>query len=151
MESICRTKRSLGDNQGRTARTLGNGEVNDSAITWASRSSYWLKESESKGSRRRREREEQPLILTGHGLSLRVDKGCLLVRDGNTHYPADRREWRFFKSALDIPPAFIILDGSGEITLDAMDWLATQAVPLIRLRWDGQFASIMNSGGQAAS
>ena len=91
------------------------------------------------------------MILTGHGLSIRVDKGCLLVLDGNTHYPADRREWRFFKGTLETPPAFIILDGSGEITLDAMDWLASHAVPLIRLRWDGQFASIVTSGGQAAS
>ncbi len=38
-----------------------------------------------------------------------------------------------------------------EITIDAIDWLATQGVPLIRLRWDGQFASIITTGGQAAS
>ena len=126
-------------------------EDTPSEVSWASRADFWLEESEPKTIRRRREREKHPLILTGHGLSLRVDKGCLLVRDGNTHYPADRREWRFFKGALDIPPAFIILDGSGEITLDAMDWLATQDVPLIRLRWDGEFSSIVTSSGQAAS
>ena len=50
-----------------------------------------------------------------------------------------------------IPPAFIVVDGSGEITIDAIDWLATQSVPLIRLRWDGCFASVVSAGGQAAA
>jgi CRISPR-associated endonuclease Cas1 len=120
-------------------------------VDWPSRSRFWLKESEQKERRRVREREQWPLILTGHGLSLRLDKGSLLVRDGYTHYPSDRREWRFFNAALDIPPAFFVLDGSGNITLDAIDWLARHRVPLIRIRWDGQFASIVTSGGQAAS
>jgi CRISP-associated protein Cas1 len=52
---------------------------------------------------------------------------------------------------LDIPPAILVLDGSGHITLDAIDWLSAQAVPLIRLRWDGQFTSIVTGSGQAAN
>jgi CRISPR-associated protein Cas1 len=118
---------------------------------WGFRSRYWLHQSKPTTRRRLRERETTPLMLTGHGLSLRVDKGCLLVRDGNTHYPAERREWRFFNSALDIPPAFVVLDGSGDISMDAIDWIGRHNIPLIRLRWDGQFASIVSSGGQAAS
>lgn len=70
--------------------------------SWAKRSECWLKESQPKRTRRRREREKNPLILTGRGLSIRVDKGCLLVRDGFTHYPADRWEWRFFNGELDV-------------------------------------------------
>jgi CRISPR-associated protein Cas1 len=119
--------------------------------SWRDRCAYWIAESQPEFSRRRREREANPLVLTGHGLSIRVDKGCLLVRDGNTHYPSERRERRFFNGALDIPPAFIVVDGSGEITIDAIDWLATQRVPLIRVRWNGEFASIVTTGGQAAS
>lgn len=91
------------------------------------------------------------MFLTGHGLSIRVDKGCLIIRDGNTHYPAKDRAWRFFNGSLDIPPALVVIDGSGEITMDALDWLATQEVSLIRLRWDGQFISVVSAGGQAAS
>lgn len=74
----------------------------------------------------------------------------MLVRDGNTHFPAKQRTWRFFPGALDVPPSIVVLDGSGDITLDAIDWLATQRIPLIRLRWNGQFASVLTSGGQAA-
>jgi CRISPR-associated protein Cas1 len=123
--------------------------LDESGSTYSDRCTFWITESEPKFPRRVREREANPLVLTGHGLSLRVDKGCLLVRDGNTHYPARPREWRFFNGALDIPPAFVVIDGSGNITMDAIDWLARHRVPLIRIRWDGQFA--VTSGGQAAS
>jgi CRISP-associated protein Cas1 len=123
----------------------------ETSSPYSDRCAFWIAESEPKFPRRVREREATPLVLTGHGLSLRVDKGCLLVRDGNTHYPAEQRERRFFNAALDIPPAFVVLDGSGNITLDAIDWLARHRVPLIRVRWDGQFTSIVTSGGQAAS
>jgi CRISPR-associated protein Cas1 len=125
--------------------------IGEASSSYGDRCAFWIAESNPKFPRRAREREQHPVILTGHGLSLRVDKGCLLVQDGYTHYPAEKREWRFFNAALDIPPAFIVIDGSGNITMDAIDWLARHRVPLIRLRWDGQFASILTSGGQAAS
>jgi CRISP-associated protein Cas1 len=119
---------------------------------WRERCAFWIDQAErEKPTRLRRERQKNALVLAGHGLSIRVDKGCLVVRDGNTHYPADKREWRFFNGALDLPPTIIVVDGSGEITLDAIDWLSTQSVPLIRLKWNGQFASIVTNGGQAAS
>ena len=118
---------------------------------WSTRCEHWISESEPKISRRRRDREPNALILSGHGLSIRVHRGTLVVRDGNTHYPAEQRKWRFFSGSLDIPPSIVVIDGSGEITLDAIDWLAAQEVTLIRLRWNGQFMSLVTAGGQAAS
>ena len=60
---------------------------------WAERCGYWLKALEAgKPKRKRRERETQPLILNGHGLSVSVDKGTLIIRDGHTYYPAEKRE-----------------------------------------------------------
>lgn len=118
---------------------------------WASRCRYWLEQPSVQKPRRRRERISSPLILNGHGLSIRVHRGTLLIRDGNTHFPVEQREWRYFNGSLDIPPVIVVIDGSGEITLDALDWLATQEVPLIRLRWNGQFMSLVTAGGQAAS
>jgi CRISPR-associated protein Cas1 len=120
------------------------------SATYRDRCAFWISDSEPKISRRIRDPEASSLILTGHGLSLRVEKRSLVVRDGNTHYPARQRTWRFFPGALDVPPSIVILDGSGDITLDAIDWLATQRIPLIRLRWNGRFASVLTSGGQAA-
>src|SRR5580704_6092652 len=82
----------------REARMDGtDSRIQDTLAAWRNRCDFWLAQTSKSGSPRRlREREKHPLILTGHGLSLRVDKGCLLVRDGLTHYPAERREWRFF-------------------------------------------------------
>lgn len=59
------------------------------------------------------------------------------------HYPAARREWRFFNGALDISPTIVVIDGSGDVTMEAIDWLARHHVPLMRIRWDGQFSSIV--------
>jgi CRISPR-associated protein Cas1 len=134
------------------ALDISQGSEGNSACDaeWATRSRFWLKESEPKASRRIRDREATSLVLVGHGLSLRVEKRSLLVQDGHTHFPARRRAWRFFPGALDVPPAIVVLDGSGDITLDSIDWLATQRIPLIRLRWNGRFSSVLTSGGQAA-
>lgn len=130
---------------------VDDGLFGEVSTSYGDRCAFWMAESEPKFSRHVREREAAPLILTGHGLSLRVEKGSLLVRDGYTHFPAKQPKWRFFPAALDVPPAIVVLDGSGDITLDAIDWLATQGIPLIRLRWNGRFASVLTSGGQAAS
>lgn len=112
---------------------------------------YWLNKYQSfLPIRKRRERESQPLILTGHGLSLKVDKGRLIVKDGNTHYPTSLKEWVFFKGTLERPKRIIVLDGHGTITLDALDWLAEQNIPLIRIKWNGQFFSLITSGGLSA-
>ncbi len=131
--------------------TVDDGLFDGPDDSYGDRCAFWVAESERNLTRHIREREAAPLILTGHGLSLRIEKGSLLIRDGYTHFPAKQRKHRFFPAALDVPPAVVVLDGSGEITLDAIDWLATQGIPLIRLRWNGRFASVLTSGGQAAS
>lgn len=64
-------------------------DIQEIADDWAVQSAGWLAQFDAaKPTRKRREQEKSPLILTGHGLSIRVDKGTLLIRDGNTHYPA---------------------------------------------------------------
>jgi CRISP-associated protein Cas1 len=119
---------------------------------WFERCQYWRAAYEASiPTRKRRERQAHPLILTGNGLSIRVNRGSLWIKDGLTHYPQDKREYRFFPGGLDNPPRIVLVDGSGEITLDALDWLAEQDIPLIRLKWNGAFASVITSGGQAAN
>lgn len=118
---------------------------------WAARCRYWLEHYEASiPKRKRRERQAHPLILTGNGLSLRVNRGSLVIKDGLTHYPQEKKEYRLFPGQLENPPRIVLVDGSGEITLDALDWLAEQDIPLIRLKWDGSFVSVVTSNGQAA-
>ena len=118
---------------------------------WESRSEYWREASTSQITlRSRRQRRKEPLILCGHGVSLRIDGGALLIREGRTHHPQTPKTWRFFKGDLATPPRIILLGGSGVVTLDVLDWLAAQNLPLIRLHIDGSSASIFGGFGYAA-
>ena len=119
---------------------------------WAERSEYWISKSISNSSqiRKRRERRKEPLILVGYGLSMKVDKGRLIIQDGTTHFPSKPTQHVFFKGSLELPPRIAIIDGAGSITLDAIDWLADQNIPLIRIKYDGANASVMSPTGFAA-
>jgi hypothetical protein len=47
------------------------------------------------------------------GMSLRVENGALLIRNGLSHYPQERETFRFFRGDLLLPSRIILLDGSG--------------------------------------
>ena len=70
-------------------------------------------------------------------MGLRVDQGTLLVKDGFTHYPQVQDIRRFFPGDRNMPSRIIIVDGDGNITLDALSWLAQQNVPLVKINWQG--------------
>lgn len=118
---------------------------------WAERCEYWLTKSESGVKRKRRERRTEPLVLTGHGLSVRVDKECLIVKGGNTHYPAEARELRFFRGSLETPPRIVAVDGSGTLTLDALGWMTEQSVAFVRINYDGTQSMVMCPTGYAGN
>ena len=88
---------------------------------------------------------DRPLILTGHGVRLRVDQGCLLVKNGFTHYPQPSEEHRFFPADREKPARIIIIDGNGSVTLDVLTWLATHDIPLIRLDWRGTPTTVLSN------
>jgi len=126
------------------------GNIDNPTNEWAERSDFWLQSIRNHTpKRKRRERQSTPLILSGQGVFLNVDKGSLRIVDGNTHYPSEKTTFRFFKGDLKLPKLIVLLDGSGSITLDAMDWLSTQNVELIRLNWDG--IPILSLGGGKGS
>jgi len=97
------------------------------------------------------QRRTEPLILCGHGVALKIEMGSLLVRNGFTHHPQKREEFRFFRGSLDIPPQIIMLDGSGNITFDVLNWLAEQNVALTRVTWRGEIATVSTPNGYAAN
>lgn len=126
-------------------------EITADTDDWAIRSAYWNSKSQLETpKRKRREKAKIGLVLTGHGLSIRVDNGRLWIKDGFTHYPQKPITKIYFKGSLHIPPRIVLVDGKGSITLDALDWLSEQNVNLIRVKWNGQFHSLITSGGQAA-
>lgn len=118
---------------------------------WAQRCKFWRAKYEGgQAKRKRRERRKEPLILSGYGLSIRVDRGRLMIVEGTTHYPSKRIEHVFFKGSLDLPPRIAVVDGAGSITLDAIDWLTEQGVAFVRIRYDGKVATVMSPNGFAA-
>jgi CRISPR-associated endonuclease Cas1 len=117
---------------------------------WAARNEHWSAQSgQRRGYSARRERRSEPLILCGHGVSLKVDKGTLLIRDGFTHWPQERVEHRLFKGARNLPPRIIMLDGSGSLSFDVMSWLSEQNIPLVRLDYQGDVVSVIGGSGFA--
>ena len=131
------------------ARSL---EVDDNE--WSKRSLHWLRQGASaspKDKRVRRRRSRDPLILAGHGVSLQIDAGTLLARNGFTHYPQKQETYRFFKGDADLPPRIIMLDGSGSITFDVLTWLNEQKVPLVKIDWTGNAVCIVSGDSFAAN
>lgn len=118
---------------------------------WAERSDHWIAESIGISPKRRvRQRNPGPLILCGHGLSMRIESGALVIRDGFTHYPQEQAKYRFFPGDLDLPTRILLLDGSGTLSFDVLSWLAEQGVALARVRWNGEIATVASGSGYAA-
>jgi CRISP-associated protein Cas1 len=114
---------------------------------WADRSLHWSRHvAPSRDKRVRRKPSRDPLILVGHGVSLRIEAGTLLVRNGFTHYPQKQETFRFFKRDADLPPRIILLDGSGSMSFDVLTWLNEQKVPLVKIDWAGNAVTVISGG-----
>ena len=114
---------------------------------WAKRNADWQHFAAiTRPARKLRQRNPAPLILCGHGVSLRVEGGALAVRDGFTHYPQERQTQRLFPGDLALPPRIILLDGSGTLSFDVLSWLAEQGIPLARVKWTGEVAAVAGHG-----
>ncbi len=126
-------------------------DLSEDDTEWADRSRYWNHQPPRLKDKRRRRPSRDPLILAGHGVSLRVDAGTLLVRNGFTHYPHKQETYRFFKGDADLPPRIIMLDGSGNITFDVLTWLKEQYVPLVKIDWTGNAVTVVSGDSFAAN
>jgi CRISPR-associated endonuclease Cas1 len=131
------------------AVTQGVSTVSDGS--WAERAAYWTgKPSPDDLKKLPRQNPRTPLILTGHGVHLRINHGALEIKNGFTHYPQKREEWRFFRGDPKRPSRIILLDGTGAITLDVLAWLSEQEIPLIRLDYRGQVVTAIGASGIGA-
>lgn len=87
-------------------------------LEWADRGAYWQKQATWRPRHPHQKRKvRSPLVLGGHGVGLRIDRGSLLVRNGFTHYPQKREEWRFFPGHPDLPSRIVVVDGDGDLPM----------------------------------
>lgn len=129
-----------------------NSRISSRPNIWADRSEYWRAELNSgTKKRKRRERNAESLIIGGHGASLRIEKGTLLIKGGFTHYPQQREDYRYFRGDLNLPTRIIVLDGSGYITFEVLDWLSEQNCQLIRINWDGSVNCVIGGCNYSAN
>lgn len=109
---------------------------------WSVRGDYWFKKLNPirQYKPRKRRKTQKPLVLSGHGIRLKVEAGTLHITCGFTHYPQTKEQYRFFPGDSQLPSRLVILDGDGSITLDALEWLSGQGVPLVQIDWKGKVA-----------
>src|SRR5271166_6958865 len=124
-------------------------QLEDDDCEWGERGTHWAKELHAHD--RRLEKPREPLTLAGHGVSLKIEAGTLLIRNGFTHYPQKQETYRYFKGDADLPPRIIMLDGSGSITFDVLTWLNEQKVPLVKVDWTGNVVTVASGESFAAS
>lgn len=117
---------------------------------WTERGDFWLANNPEGSIRGRPVREREPLILTGHGVRLRINQGALEIRNGFTHYPQQCEELRIFPGEMLRPSRIILLDANGAITLDVIAWLSTQNIPLFQLDYRGQVVAAIGGNSIGA-
>jgi len=115
---------------------------------WAERAKYWESQFPdqkpiSKMYGRGAVRERRPLVLTGHGVRLKVERGALFIQNGFTYYPQKRQEFRLFPGDWRLPSQIILIESSGSISLQVIKWLNQQSVPLVILNWQGEIVSVI--------
>src|SRR5690349_120116 len=93
---------------------------------WALRSEYWQSYRPLKRGAPKKFIYREPLILCGHAAHIRVDHGSLLIRNGFTHYPQKQEIIRLFPGDSKLPDRIIMLDGSGGLSFDALNWMSEQ-------------------------
>ena len=120
--------------------------------SWCARCSLWERRAtKAAAGRAKRERPRVPLILSGQGVSLRVENGALTIRNGFTHYPQRQELYRYFKGELDIPERIILLEGSGSISFDVLSWLTEQGASLVKIGWRGEVVCVASRTGYSAN
>lgn len=127
-------------------------DVGQDEAVWAERGDYWEQHAaitQPRTEHRGKQFVREPLILTGHGVQFRIEQGTLVIRNGFTHYPQHRQEWRFFPGDRMLPSRIIVLDADGSISLHVVAWLARHTIPLVLLDWQGQVTSVLNTEGKA--
>lgn len=125
-----------------------NSATDDTA--WAERSDFWLKKASTRAPRSSaRRRLQKPLILTGHGVSLRIHQGTLIVRNGLTHYPQEQEQWQLFPGKWRLPSRIVVLDGKGALSFHALRWLTEQNIQLVHIDWQGELVHVVGGSGYA--
>ena len=82
---------------------------------------------------------------------IRVDHGSLLIRNGFTHYPQMQELVRLFPGDPNLPDRIVMLDGSGGLSFDALNWMSEQQIEFVRLNWRSEITNISGRSGYSGN
>ncbi|MBP6367028.1 MAG: CRISPR-associated endonuclease Cas1 [Nitrosomonas sp.] len=126
----------------------------DDDYLWAKRAAYWEDKVNSnlsiQANQKRRRKKPIVLILSGHGVNLRVERGALSIQNGFTHYPQKRETWLLFPGQSNLPERIVMLDGNGSLSFDVLTWLSNQQIPLVQINWQGEVITVLGGNSHAA-
>lgn len=111
---------------------------------WAARGAYW----EDRVAKADKLRPGRVLILSGHGVALRLERGGLVVRSGFTYYPQRSVVERIFPTDRRKPSRIVILDSDGSLSFDVLQWCERQGISVVWLNWQGE-VSVLTAGRAA--
>ena len=127
-------------------------EIGPDNATWALRSEHWqAHRPPPKAGAPKKFIYREPLILCGHAAHIRVDHGSLLIRNGFTHYPQKQEIIRLFPGDPKLPDRIIMIDGSGGLSFDALNWMSEQQIDFVRLNWQGEITNVAGPAGYAGN
>src|SRR5258708_13347744 len=78
----------------------------------------------------------ETLVLAGYGITLKVTRDGLFIKNGLTHDNQGNREQTLYRGVHGIAH-IIILAKTGNITLDALNWCKEQEIPVTMIARDG--------------
>ena len=87
-------------------------------------------------------KESTLITLDGHGCSVRVERGELILKPGAS-YSAKRPDIKLVRG-LHSTSAIVIFGASGAVTLQAMEWCAAQKLALFAINRDGELTTIVS-------
>jgi CRISPR-associated endonuclease Cas1 len=89
------------------------------------------------------------LILTGYGVSLRVERDGLVLQDGCLS--GDTPEPQTLERGIHRVATLILLDPHGSLTFDSLRWCREQGITLILLGYDGEVVTTIRPDGEPSS
>lgn len=116
---------------------------------WAQRANLWISATPPaplKASKKAPPRGE-PIVLAGHGIRIRTERGALVIHNGFTHYPQQSETWRIYPHDKPLPSRIIVCDADGAVSFDVLNWCQRNAIPLIWVDYKGEVVSVSGEPG----
>lgn len=130
-------------------------DSNEDDIRWANRAAYWEDKVPSNNrrplKRTNRSKKATVIILSGHGVSLSIERGALIIHNGFTHYPQKRESWHLFPGQPNSPERIVMLDGNGSLSFDVLAWLSNHKISLVQINWQGEIVTVLGDSTYAAN